>query len=151
MSHKEIFPKSIPKVCLLKTQHEAPSSIQCLNLLSTLSLCTLIIPRKSFHIAIINDCIPRITRWQCIYFFKPVLNYVIKLCSIVKKIIYFTDGAASQYTNYKNMANLTQHIADFQLKDEYLLLCYIARQRSVQWNRWNNQKTCTWTETLKCE
>jgi hypothetical protein len=38
-----------------------------------------------------------------------------ELCLTVQKVLYFTDGAASQYKNYKNFANLIHHFEDFNL------------------------------------
>ena len=55
-------------------------------------------------------------------FLRPVLNHVKELCPTVQKIIYFTDGAASQYKNYKNFANLIHHFEDFNLHAEWHFL-----------------------------
>ena len=52
-------------------------------------------------------------------FLKPVINYVKLLCPTVNKLLYFTDGAASQYKNYKNLANLACHLDDFGLSAEW--------------------------------
>lgn len=37
----------------------------------------------------------------------------------IKKVIYFSDGAASQYKNKKNFINLSHHITDFDLIAEW--------------------------------
>jgi len=37
----------------------------------------------------------------------------------VKHIFYFTDGAASQYKNYKNLSNLCHHMRDFEVEAEW--------------------------------
>lgn len=52
-------------------------------------------------------------------FLRPVLTYLKSINSLLKKVIYFTDGAASQYTNKKNFANLCSHEADFGLMAEW--------------------------------
>ena len=52
-------------------------------------------------------------------FLKPILNYVKQLCPSLKIVHYFTEGAASQYKNYKNIANLLHHLDDFQLVAEW--------------------------------
>jgi hypothetical protein len=52
-------------------------------------------------------------------FLRPVLNHVKELCPTVQKVLYFTDGAASQYKNYKNFANLIHHFEDFNLHEEW--------------------------------
>lgn len=37
----------------------------------------------------------------------------------IERIFYFTDGAASQYKNCKNLVNLCHHMHDFQVKAEW--------------------------------
>ena len=37
----------------------------------------------------------------------------------VKKLVYFSDGAASQYKNYKNLSNLCHHEKDHDLQAEW--------------------------------
>ena len=37
----------------------------------------------------------------------------------IKKLIYFSDGAASHYKNYKNFANLCNHKVDFGIDAEW--------------------------------
>ena len=69
-------------------------------------------------IAVISDCNSHNT--VAVHtFLRPVLSYVKQLCPVVEIVKYFTDGAASQYKNYKNLANLTQHFADFNLQAEW--------------------------------
>jgi hypothetical protein len=52
-------------------------------------------------------------------FLKVVIDYLKEMHQKRKKIIYFTDGAASQYKNYKNFINLLNHKNDFQLDGEW--------------------------------
>ena len=69
-------------------------------------------------IAVISDC--NVHNTVAVHsFLRPVLNYVKELCPIVKNVNYFTDGAASQYKNYKNIANLIHHFEDFGLNAEW--------------------------------
>ena len=50
---------------------------------------------------------------KLIEFLKPILPFSLK------KIIYFSDGAASQYKNRKNFINLCNHEADFGIQAEW--------------------------------
>lgn len=52
-------------------------------------------------------------------FLRPVLTHLKSINPLLKKVIYFTDGAASQYKNKKNFANLCSHEADFGLMAEW--------------------------------
>ena len=52
-------------------------------------------------------------------FLKIVLDYIKVNFKEVVHIIYFSDGAASQYKNFKNMANLCNHFNDFNLTVEW--------------------------------
>lgn len=66
-------------------------------------------------------------------FVKKLLGF---LCGIlnVKKVYYFTDGAASQYKNRKIFVNLAFHGKDFTINAEWHFFCYCSRQRSKRWN-----------------
>jgi hypothetical protein len=48
-----------------------------------------------------------------------VLTYLKELYTNLKKVIHFTDGAASQYKNFKNFINLLHHKHDFNLDGEW--------------------------------
>ena len=73
---------------------------------------------KPHSLAVISDCNAHNT--VAVHtFLKPILDYVKQLCPSLKKVHYFTDGAASQYKNYKNIANLLHHFDDFQLEAEW--------------------------------
>jgi hypothetical protein len=52
-------------------------------------------------------------------FLIPVISYVKSIVPQVDVIKYFTDGAASQYKNYKNFANLLHHGEDFGMRAEW--------------------------------
>jgi hypothetical protein len=52
-------------------------------------------------------------------FLRPVLTHLKSINPLLKKVIYFTDGAASQYKNKKNFANLCSHETDFGLMAEW--------------------------------
>jgi len=47
------------------------------------------------------------------------LSHIKQILPDICKIIYFSDCAASQYKNYKNLTNLYHHRADFQLDAEW--------------------------------
>ena len=52
-------------------------------------------------------------------FLKIILDYIkIKFIEI-ENVIYFSDGAASQYKNFKNIANLCNHFNDFNIHAEW--------------------------------
>jgi hypothetical protein len=67
---------------------------------------------------VVSDCLPHSTiavhRFQ-----HEILQQVKQLCSSVRKIFYFSDGAASQDKNYKNFCNLVYHIDDFGIDAEW--------------------------------
>jgi len=52
-------------------------------------------------------------------FQKEVLQYLKQTHPNLKKIFYFSDGAASQYKNFKNLTNLIFHKEDFDLNAEW--------------------------------
>lgn len=43
----------------------------------------------------------------------------LKICTNDIKIFYYSDGAASQYKNYKNIVNLCHYEKDFDIKTEW--------------------------------
>ena len=76
---------------------------------------------EEHHISyvIISDCMHHDT--VAVYLFQKNLISFLKqeLHTAPKKIIYFSDGAASQYKNRKNFVNLCNHEADFGVKAEW--------------------------------
>ena len=52
-------------------------------------------------------------------FQQKIMPTVQAACPHLKKMIYFSDGAASQYKNYKNFSNLCYHEQDFGVKAEW--------------------------------
>lgn len=52
-------------------------------------------------------------------FLYPIIDHIKEINSKIKKIKYFTDGAASQYKNKKNFANICCHFDDFGLLAEW--------------------------------
>ena len=72
-----------------------------------------------FSYVIISDCIHHDT--IALYLFQKNLITFLKqvLHTGPKKIIYFSDGAASQYKNRKNFVNLCNHETDFGVKAEW--------------------------------
>ena len=77
--------------------------------------------QKEHHISIvvISDCLQHDT--VAVYLFQKKLIMFLKeaLPFQLKKIIYFSDGAASQYKNRKNFSNLCHHELDFGIKAEW--------------------------------
>jgi len=52
-------------------------------------------------------------------FMSVVLEHFKSILPGLQKVIYFSDGAASQYKNFKNLANLLHHADDFTLLAEW--------------------------------
>ena len=52
-------------------------------------------------------------------FQQKVIDYVKDVMPTTRKLYYFSDGAASQYKNYKNFSNLLMHYADFGISAEW--------------------------------
>ena len=52
-------------------------------------------------------------------FIKVALKYLTQIRPQLSKLYYFTDGAASQYKNFKNINNLLYHERDFGLEAEW--------------------------------
>ena len=50
---------------------------------------------------------------------KLLLDYLKPSFPKIRKVIYFSDGSAAQYKNYKNFTNLIFHENDFNLKAEW--------------------------------
>ena len=79
--------------------------------------------QKEHHISfvVISDCLQHDT--VAVYLFQKKLIMFLKeaLPFQLKKIIYFSDGAASQYKNRKNFSNLCHHELDFGIKAEWHL------------------------------
>ena len=67
----------------------------------------------------ISDCLHHDT--VAVYLFQKSLIAFLKrvLPSSPKKIVYFSDGTASQYKNRKNFINLCNHEADFGIQAEW--------------------------------
>ena len=66
----------------------------------------------------LSDCMKHET--VTVYAFQiAVLKYLRELIPMLQKVIYFSDGAASQYKNYKNFTNLRFHKTDFELEAEW--------------------------------
>ncbi len=52
-------------------------------------------------------------------FLKLVIKHIFSLAPNLKKNTHFTDGAGSQYKNYKNFCNLLFHKKDFNVEAEW--------------------------------
>lgn len=71
------------------------------------------------NVIVISDCLNHDT--VAVHLFqKKVIQFLkTKISFQMIKITYFSDGAASQYKNYKNFINLCYHELDFQVKAEW--------------------------------
>ena len=73
---------------------------------------------SSLNFVVISECLHHNT--IAVYLFqKNLIAFLKKQCSTITKIIYFSDGAASQYKNRKNFLNLCNHQADFGIEAEW--------------------------------
>lgn len=87
-------------------------------------------------ICIISDSMDHST--TAVYTFqKQVLEMLKQDIQLnVKKVLYFTDGAAGQYKNKKIFINLAHHKQDFNLDAEWHFFCHFARKGTMRWSRW---------------
>jgi len=73
---------------------------------------------KCLSFCSMSDCLKHDT--TAVHAFIHVLLKTLKeKLPQIHRIIYFSDGAASQYKNYKNLINLVHHEADFGIKAEW--------------------------------
>ena len=73
---------------------------------------------QSSCICVISDCLKHDTL-AVHAFIATVLPCIKQLIPSVNKLFYFSDGAASQYKNFKNFLNLCHHENDHGLKAEW--------------------------------
>ena len=73
---------------------------------------------------LLHDAI-HVHHFQCklIEFLKEIISF--------RKVMYFSDGAASQYKNRKNFINLANHEADFGMPADWHFLCNFPWERSL--------------------
>ena len=67
---------------------------------------------------IVSDCLKHDTV-TVHAFIATMLSHLKTVKPSIKKVVYFSDGAASQYKNYKNFTNLQHHKQDFGLNAEW--------------------------------
>ena len=74
---------------------------------------------KHLNAVIISDCLHHDT--IAVHLFQKKVIEVLKaeIPQDINKLTYFTDGAASQYKNFKNFINLCHHEKDFDIKAEW--------------------------------
>ena len=73
---------------------------------------------KCLSMCVISDCLRHDTT-TVHAFVSNVLAHLKKELPNITKVIYFSDGAASQYKNYKNFSNVCNHENDHGLKAEW--------------------------------
>ena len=73
---------------------------------------------EHISMCVISDCLKHDTI-TVHSFLQVVLPYLKDCHPVIKHIHYFSDGAASQYKNYKNFCNLLYHYSDFGLEAEW--------------------------------
>ena len=73
---------------------------------------------KSLSLCCISDCLIHNTN-SVFAFQTKVLTFLKQKFPGVRKVVYFSDGAAAQYKNFKNFTNLCFHERDFQLSAEW--------------------------------
>jgi hypothetical protein len=73
---------------------------------------------KCVSICIISNCMRHDT--VAVHAFqRRVIEYITTILPTASKLYYFSDGAASQYKNYKNFSNLMNHKKDFDIDAEW--------------------------------
>jgi hypothetical protein len=73
---------------------------------------------KCLNVCIISDCLKHDTI-TVHAFISAMVSHLKATLPSMNKIIYFSDGAASQYKNYKNFSNLCYHKSDHGLDAEW--------------------------------
>lgn len=70
---------------------------------------------------------------------KKMIQYLINIHGEdnVKKLIFFSDGAAGQYKNKSNFLNMT-YLEKEKCNCTMEFLRYITWQGSMRWDRWNS-------------
>lgn len=74
---------------------------------------------KHLNAVIISDCLHHDTIAVHLFQKKVIEILKTKIPGEINKLIYFSDGAASQYKNFKNFINLCHHEKDFDMKAEW--------------------------------
>ncbi len=67
---------------------------------------------------IISDCLDH-NVYTVYRFNKELIEYIKRQHPAVNRILYWSDGAASQYKNFKNMCNLGHHLSDYNIDAEW--------------------------------
>ena len=62
-------------------------------------------------------------------FQKHLIEFLCEQNILVSKVMYFSDGAASQYKNKKNFLNLVNHNDDFGMPAEWHFFCHFTWKR----------------------
>ncbi|XP_071948717.1 uncharacterized protein [Antedon mediterranea] len=73
---------------------------------------------KCLSTSVISDCLKHDT--SAVHaFISSIIPYIKEVLPEKTRLIYFSDGAASQYKNYKNLSNLCCHNKDHALQAEW--------------------------------
>ena len=72
---------------------------------------------KTLSICVISDCMQHDSITVHV-FLRAVLSFISETMPNIEHVMYFSDGAASQYKNFKNFCNLLHHPQDFNLTAE---------------------------------
>ena len=89
---------------------------------------------ECLSICVISDCLTHNTV-TVHKFLHPVIEYVKTSITGITKIIYLSDGAASQYKNYKNFKNLGFHKTDSGCWVAFF--CHQPWEISMWWGGWH--------------
>ena len=74
---------------------------------------------NNINLCIISDCFKHYSVAVHSFVKVALQDLTSHVCPTVKKMYYFTDGAASLYKNFKNMTNLVYHQDDFEVQAEW--------------------------------
>ena len=73
---------------------------------------------KCLSLCIISDCMRHDTKIVHAFTCK-VISYIKENLHAITKVLYFSDGAASQYKNFKNFVNLCYHEIDHGIQAQW--------------------------------
>jgi hypothetical protein len=84
---------------------------------------------KCLSICVVSDHLQHNT--NVVHAFMENMLSHLKTIRSFSRILYFTDGAASQYKNYKNFTNLCYHKSDFGIDREWHFLLPVMERVPV--------------------
>lgn len=93
-----------------------------------------------------------LTQYSCCTSYSKEAHFILEACSkfFPVKIMYFSDGASSQYKSQKNFTNLCNHQADFHVSAEWHSMEEYDLEKGNLETRFNNCQIIPGTRRLYC-